>query len=161
MIFSKSRSRCGASTIFKGRTLPNPERESDRHRQEKSTRICSDAVSGRTFSTLDSFLLDFWVPVGSAGANFRSTFATCWTLFGALVVFLRSRVLGEGVGIDFVASWGPPGKNFESFFGDSPRRFGHAWRPESVPSLTKFCPKFGSVCRSSLAFPSQLAHTFS
>ena len=67
----------------------------------------------------------------------------------------------ERARIDYEVPGDPPWKNFETFFGDSRGRFGHARRPESVPSLYKFCPKFGSVCRSSLAFSSQLAQTFS
>ena len=30
-------------------------------------------------------------------------------------------------------------------FGDFVRRFGHAWRPDSVPSLSKMCSKLDLI----------------
>ena len=41
------------------------ESGSERHRREKSTKIASGAVSGRTFSFPGSFFVDFGVPAGS------------------------------------------------------------------------------------------------
>ena len=43
----------------------DPESDSERHRQKKTTKNASGAVSGRTFSPPDPFLVDFWVPAGS------------------------------------------------------------------------------------------------
>ena len=52
---------------FQGSDLPKigSESDSERHRQEKSTKIASGAVSGRTFSLPGSFFVDFGLPAGS------------------------------------------------------------------------------------------------
>ena len=51
---------------FQGSDPPkiDPEGDSERHRQEKSIKIASVAVSGRTFSSPGSFLVDFGLPAG-------------------------------------------------------------------------------------------------
>ena len=41
-----------------------PESDSERHRREKTTKIASGAVSGRTFSPPGSFFVDFGLPAG-------------------------------------------------------------------------------------------------
>ena len=43
----------------------DPESDSERHRQKKTTKIGSGAVSGRTFSLPGSFFVDFGVQPGS------------------------------------------------------------------------------------------------
>ena len=83
-----------------------------------------------------------WVPDWPLWSDFRPTFVTFWPTLGHHVVFPRSRVLGEGAGIDLGSPGDPPGRYFGAIFHDSLRRFKHAWRPHSVPSLSKFCPKF-------------------
>ena len=52
---------------FEGSDPPkiDPESDSERHRREKSTKIASGAVSGRTFSLPGPFFVDFRVPAGS------------------------------------------------------------------------------------------------
>ena len=52
---------------FEGSDLPkiDPESDSERHRREKSTKITSGAVSGRTFSLPRPFYVDFRIPAGS------------------------------------------------------------------------------------------------
>ena len=52
---------------FQGSDPPKigSESDSERHRQEKSTKIASGAVSGRTFSLPGSFFVDFGLPAGS------------------------------------------------------------------------------------------------
>ena len=52
---------------FEGSDPPkiDPESDSERHRREKSTKIASGAVSGRTFSLPGPFFVDFGVPAGS------------------------------------------------------------------------------------------------
>ena len=52
---------------FQGSDPPKigPESDSERQRREKTQKIGSDAVSGRTFSAPGPFLVDFWVPAGS------------------------------------------------------------------------------------------------
>ena len=52
---------------FQGSDPPKigPESDSERHRQENSTKIASGAVSGRTFSLPGSFLVDFGLPAGT------------------------------------------------------------------------------------------------
>ena len=52
---------------FQGSDPPKigSESDSERHRQEKSTKIASGAVSGRTFSLPGPFFVDFGVPAGS------------------------------------------------------------------------------------------------
>ena len=68
-------------------------------------------------------------------------------------------MLGEGAGIDLGSPGDPPGMNFGTIFGDSLRRFGHSWRPDSVPSLSKFCPKFDQfVALLLLPPPTRPAH---
>ena len=51
---------------FEGSDPPkiDPESDSERHRQEKTTKTASGAVSGRTFSPRGSFLVDFGLPAG-------------------------------------------------------------------------------------------------
>ena len=52
---------------FQGSDLPKIDSESDseRQRQEKSTKIASGDVSGRTFSLPGPFFVDFGLPAGS------------------------------------------------------------------------------------------------
>ena len=52
---------------FQGSDPPKigPESGSERHRQEKPTKIASGAVSGRTFSLPGPFFVDFGIPAGS------------------------------------------------------------------------------------------------
>ena len=52
---------------FEGSDPPkiDPESDSERHRQEKSTKIASGAVSGRTFSLPGLFFVDFGPPAGA------------------------------------------------------------------------------------------------
>ena len=78
---------------------------------------------------------------------------TFWPTLAPHVVFLRSRVLGEGAGIDLGRSRDPPGRNFGTIFGDSLRRSGHWWRPDSALSLSKFCPKFDQLVAPLLLSP--------
>ena len=66
VILSKSCSRCGGSTVFKGQTLqksiPRPTPNDNNARKRKKS---LPAVSGGTFSAPGWFLVDFWVPAGS------------------------------------------------------------------------------------------------
>ena len=52
---------------FEGSDPPKigPESDSERQRQEKTIKTGSGAVSGRTFSSEDPFLVDFGLPAGS------------------------------------------------------------------------------------------------
>ena len=52
---------------FQGSDLPKigPESDSERQRQEKTTKNASGAVSGRTFSAPGPFFVNFGVPAGS------------------------------------------------------------------------------------------------
>ena len=52
---------------FQGSDPPKigSESDSERHRREKSTKIASGALSGRTFSLPGSFLVDFGLPAGT------------------------------------------------------------------------------------------------
>ena len=97
-----------------------------RHR----TKIASDAVSERTFSVPGSFLVDFGshlgrrtASLGRLSADFRDFFVIFWAPVGSHVVFLCSRVLGEGAGPDSGCPGDPPGKNLKKIFDDSLRRF--------------------------------------
>ena len=51
---------------FQGSDPPknDPEGDSERHRQEKTTKIASGAVSGRTFSLPGPFFVNFGLPAG-------------------------------------------------------------------------------------------------
>ena len=91
------------------------------------------------------FLGPTWVPEWRLWGDFRPTFATFWAPVGSHVVFLCSRVLGEGVGIDLGSPGEPPGRYFGTIFGHSLRCSGHWWRPDSALSLSKFCPKFDQL----------------
>ena len=120
---------------FQGLDLPKIDLEIDCERQRRTTskKIASDAVSERTFSVPGSFLVDFGVPLGSQDglfgptfgglwADFRDCFVTFWVPVGSHVVFLCSRVLGEGAGPDSGCSGDPPGRNLKTIFNDSLRR---------------------------------------
>ena len=97
--------------------------------------------------------------MGRLSADFRDFFVIFWAPVGSHVVFLRSRVLGEGVGIDLGSPGDPPGRNFGTIVGDSLRRSGHWWRPDSALSLSKFCPKFDQfVALLLLPPPTRPAH---
>ena len=61
------------------------------------------------------------------------------------MVFLCSKVLGEGAGIDFGRPGGPPRMDFERILGHSLRRFGHSLHPSFVPTSSQVCPNSRSV----------------
>ena len=113
------------------------------------------------WSILGSHLCRRMASLGRLSADFRDFFVICWAPVGSNVVFLCSRVLGECTGIDLGRPGDPPGRNFGTKFGAAVSRFGRSWRPASVPTLSKFCPKFGSVCRPPLASYPQVDRTFS
>ena len=115
---------------------------------------------GPNVSAPGSILVDFGVPPGFQNGLFGATFgrlgptfATFWATVGSHVVFLRSRVLGEGAGLDLGRSRDPPGRNFGTIFGDSLRRSGHWWRPDSALSLSTLCPKFDQLVAPLLLSP--------
>ena len=93
-----------------------------------------------------------WLPDWPLWTDFRPTFVTFQPTVGAHVVFLRSRVLGEGAGLDLGRSRDPPGRNFGTIFGDSLRRVVHSWRPWFCSKFVHILPKVRSVCCPSLAF---------
>ena len=163
VIFSKSCSRCGASTIFEGRTFPKSVRRASptgtgkKNQQESVLTPSLDAL----FRPWVRFCSILGPQLGPLGPTFGRLSRLFGPLFGHLWFSFARGCSGRVPGSILGHPGDPPGKNFETFFGDSRRPFSHAWRPESVPSLSKFGPKFGSVCRSSLAFPPQLAQTFS
>ena len=83
---------------FEGSDPPkiDSERDSERHRREKSTKIASGAVSGRTFSLPDPFFVDFGLPAGSQndpknapGPNHQSFFCVRKSIF--CIFFARAR----------------------------------------------------------------------
>ena len=61
---------------FQGLDLPKIDLEIDCERQRRTTskKIASDAVSERTFSVPDSFLVDFGTALGSQDGLFGPTF---------------------------------------------------------------------------------------
>ena len=86
-----------------------------------------------------------WVPEWPLWTDFRPTFVTFWPTLGPHVVFLRSRVLGEGAGIDFGCPGGPPGRDFGRILGHSLRCCGHLLHPSFVPTSSQVCPNSRSV----------------
>ena len=70
------------------------------------------------------------------------------------MVFLCSKVLGEGAGIDFGRPGGPPRMDFERILGHSLRRFGRSWHPSVVPTSSHVC----SNSRSVVVLPSVPCH---
>ena len=68
-----------------------------------------------------------------------------WGTVGSHVVFLCSRVLGEGAGSDFGCLGDPPGKDLGKNLGDSLPRSGRSWRPSFVPTSSQVWPNFRSV----------------
>ena len=124
VILSKSCSCCGGSTIFKGRTL------------QKSVRRATPNGNGKR-NRQKSF------PAPSPDALFRP-----WARFGSILGSLLGprRASWGRLSADFRdflgVLWDPCGFSSRTIFNDSLRRFKHAWRPHSVPSLSKFCPKF-------------------
>ena len=117
---------------FQGLDLPKIDLEIDCERQRRTTskKIASEAVSERTFLIPGSFLVDFRVPLGSQDGLFRLTFADFrdffvifWAPVGSHVVFVCSRVLGEGAGPDSGSPGDPPGRNLKTIFNDSLCRF--------------------------------------
>ena len=70
---------------FEGSDPPkiDPESDSERHRQEKSTKMTSGTVSGRTFSLPGPFFVDFGVPAGSQNRRkTRPRKKLSWTFSG-------------------------------------------------------------------------------
>ena len=91
------------------------------------------------------FLGPTWVPDWPLWADFRPTFATFWPTVGQSILFLCSRVLGEGAGIDFGCPGGPPRMDFGRILGHSLRCFGHSLHPSFVPTSSRVCSNFRSV----------------
>ena len=91
----------------------------------------------RFWSILGSHLGRRTASLGRLSADFRDFFVIFWAPVGSHVVFLCSRVLGEGAGPDSGCPGDPPGRNLKTIFDDSLRRFA-SW------FWSKFCPKFGS-----------------
>ena len=83
--------------------------------------------------------------MGRLSADFRDFFVIFWAPVGSHVFFLRSRVLGDGAGSDLGRPGDPARSNIGTIFGDSLRRSGHWWRPDSALSLSQFCPKFDQL----------------
>ena len=89
---------------FQGSDPPKigPETDSERQRREKTQKIGSGAVSGRTFSAPDPFLVDFGVPAGSQ--NRPKTAPEAWDrlffddTFPIFLRFLRSGVFRKAPG---------------------------------------------------------------
>ena len=136
---------------FEGRTLPKrtPQRCDNRLPCATAGKTAKNGrrdplfrPRARFWSILGSRLGPRMASLGRLSADLAPTFATFWASVGSHVVFLRSRVLGEGAGIDLGSPGDPPRTNFGTIFGDSLRRSGHWWRPDSALSLSKFCPKF-------------------
>ena len=109
-----------------------PESDSERQRQEKTTKIASGAVSGRTFSPPGPFLVTFGTHLAPKMDAFGPTFGRLSRLFGPLLVdmwifFARGcsgRLLGSILGVP----GGLPGWFWEGF---------------CLNLLLEFCPKFG------------------
>ena len=148
---------------FEGRTLP----KLSPHRCEKRLPCATAEKTGkngrrdplfrpraRFWSILGSRLGPRMASLGRLSADFGPTFATFWATVGSHVVFLRSRVLGEGAGLDLGRSRDHPGMNFGTIFGDSLRRVVHSWRPWFCSKFVHILPKVRSVCCPSLAFAS-------
>ena len=92
---------------FQGLDLPKIDLEIDCERQRRTTskKIASDAV--RTFSVPGSFWLILrshlgrrMASLGRLSDDFRDFFVIFWVPVGSAVVFLCSRVLGEGASPD-------------------------------------------------------------
>ena len=61
--------------------------------------------------------------MGRLSADFRDLFVIFWAPVGSHVVFVCSRVLGEGAGPDSGRPGDLAGKNLKTIFSDSLRRF--------------------------------------
>ena len=68
-----------------------------------------------------------------------------WQEAGRCHVFLRSRMLGEGAGIDVGGPGDPPRRDFWTIFRDSLCHFGQGFHPNSVQILSKFQISQGSA----------------
>ena len=96
-----------------------PESDSERHRQENTTKNASGAVSGRMFLAPGPFLVDFWAALGSQNGRLGPTFGRLSRLFGPLLVDMwrffaqgcSGRVLGSILGV----LGGLPGWFWEGF----------------------------------------------
>ena len=84
---------------MKNRVKTCPKRDSERHWREKTTKIASGAVSGRTFSSSDSLFVDLGVPAGTqngrktAPKKFHAYFFT--TLFRCFNVLFAPACSGS------------------------------------------------------------------
>ena len=86
----------------KNRAKIGPESDSKWQRQRKTTKIASGAVSGRTFSAQEPFLVDFGLPAGTRKSPKNrpwpqsSVYFLCLQL--AFLRFLRSGAFRKGPG---------------------------------------------------------------
>ena len=102
----------------------------ERRWRKKSMKTASGAVLGSAFFGPGRFFVDFWFnlgprlgSLGRLSADFRDFFVIFWAPVGSHVVFLCSRVLGEGAGPDSGCPGDPPGRNLKTIFNDSLCRF--------------------------------------
>ena len=106
-----------------GRSDPpkiDPESDSERHQQEKLSKIASGAVSGRTFSLPGPFLVDFRVPARAKNRPKTvpcKSHDVCWS--GQKLIFLnflRSGVFRKGPGAILEAPGTLPDQILRRFF---------------------------------------------
>ena len=147
VILPKSCSRCGGSIIFECRAFPESIQKWLRTEmaQEIDENGFRHHLGERCFHS-GSLFNRFW---GSTGvpelpllANFLATVAAFWAIFGARVVFLRSKVLGEGAGTDLECPGNAPRQDFRRILDNSLRRFDCSCRPRFIPTPSQSSCKF-------------------
>ena len=100
---------------MKNRAKIGPESDSERKRQEKTTKTASGAVSGRTFSSPGPFFVDFGLPAGPQKSQKNAPQKIRSRLFSSGNRFFAFSSLGrvpEGSRTDSGGSGDPPGPDF-------------------------------------------------
>ena len=112
--FPKSISRSivnGNGARHRKKSLPTPSRNALFRSRAHFWSILGSNLGPRTAS------------LGRLSADFRDFFVIFGPPAGSQVVFLCSRVLGEGAGPDSGSPGDPPGRNLKTIFNDSLCRF--------------------------------------
>ena len=108
---------------MKNRVKTGPERDCERHWREKTTKIASGAVSGRTFSSQEPFFMDFGLPAGTRKSPKNRPWPQspvyCLRLQSFFWRFVRSGVFRKRPGPILEAPWTLPDQILQGFLAGS------------------------------------------